>query len=249
MVMKKDEIGAVKMYSDLANEYHSMREKKSFYNEFVEMPAMMRMLGNIKNKKILDWGCGSGLYINKLKSKCKAIKGFDISPEMVEIARGLNPKQDIRIGSGTKIPFKEKFDIVFASLSIHYLKNLNPVFKEIKRVLKSGGVLIFSTGNPLAKAAEKKKINGIEYKILGEKDYFKLNKTEMIYNSKGGKKIKIFNYVIKNKQVINLANKFGFDIIDYEDTKPILSAKKQFPKEYKLYSKLPLFSVWKLRLK
>jgi ubiquinone/menaquinone biosynthesis C-methylase UbiE len=119
--MNKDEKNTIKMYKGLAEEYHKTRAKKSFYNEMTEMPAMMKMLGNVKNKKILDWGCGSGIYIKKLKSKGVSIKGFDISPEMVEIAKRNNPNIDIRIGSGINIPFNEKFDIILASLSLHYV--------------------------------------------------------------------------------------------------------------------------------
>lgn len=91
--MNKDEKATIKMYSGLAREYHDMRLKKSFYNEMIEMPAMLKILGNIKGKKILDWGCGSGLYIKKLKGKCAEIKGFDISPDMVKIAIEMNPER------------------------------------------------------------------------------------------------------------------------------------------------------------
>lgn len=247
--MKRDEKETIEMYHNLAEEYHELRTKKSFYNEFVEMPNMIKILGDIKNKKILDWGCGSGIYIKKLKKKCKEIKGFDISPEMVNIAKKLNPEIEIKVGSGIKIPFREKFDIVFASLSIHYLKDLNPVFKEIKRVLKKGGIFIFSTGNPITKLGKKKEIDGKKYKVLGIKNYFTLNKTETIHESENGKKTKVFNYIIKIKDVVSLSQKHGFEIIDYEDTKPLSSSKKLFPKEYEFYSKVPVFSIWKLRLK
>lgn len=248
--MNRDEKAAVAMYKGLSEEYHGLRTKKSFYNEMTEMPAMIKVLGDLKDKKLLDWGCGSGLYIKKLKKKCKEIKGFDISPEMVEIARELNPGVEIKVGSGTKIPFREKFDVVFASLAIHYLKDLDKPFKEIKRVLKPRGIFVFSTGNPISKAGSSKRVNGkVKFKVLGEKDYFKLEKVGMVYTSKNGKKVRIFNYVIKPKQVVQLALKHGFEIIGYEDTKPISAAKKVDPEEYMFYSKVPLFSIWKLRKK
>ncbi len=202
--MNKDEKDAIKMYSGLAEEYHKTRTKKSFYNEMTEMPSMMKMLGNVKNKKILDWGCGSGIYIKKLKSKGAIIKGFDISPEMVEIAKRNNPNTEIKIGSGINIPFNENFDIVFASLSLHYLKKLDKPIQEIARVLKPNGIFIFSTGNPIARAGEGMKIKGKKYKVLGIRNYFTTDKTEIIYTTKSGKKINIFNYIIKPKTIINL---------------------------------------------
>lgn len=245
--MNRDEKATIKMYKGLAEEYHGMRLKKSFYNEMIEMPAMIKMLGNIKGKKILDWGCGSGLYIKKLKSKCAEIKGFDISQDMIKIAREINPTIDIREGSGTKIPFKEEFDIVFASLAIHYLKDLDRPFKEIHRVLKPKGVFIFSTGNIVSKAGKTKEIQGKKYKVLGIKDYFKMNRTDIPFITKTGKKVFVFNYLLKPKQVIQTAQKNGFEVIDYEDAKPISQAKKLDAKEYEYYSKVPIFAIWKLR--
>ncbi|MBU3923617.1 MAG: class I SAM-dependent methyltransferase [Nanoarchaeota archaeon] len=247
--MIKDEKKVVEIYSGLAGDYHEFRQKKSFYNEYIEMPAMIKMLGNLKDKKILDWGCGSGIYIRRLKNRCREIKGFDISPEMVEIARELNPQQDIRVGSGTKIPFKEKFDIVFAPLSIHYLKDLNPVFREVKRVLKKGGIFIFSTVNPIAKIGKTKKIGGKNYKVMFELDYFKLDRIEIFFKGKDGERVKVNNYLIKTGEVVRLCQEHGFEIVDYEDTKPVLNAKDKFPEEYSLYSKLPLFCIWKLRVR
>lgn len=247
--MNKDEKATINIYKGLAEEYHGLRMKKSLYNEMTEMPAMMKMLGNVKDKKVLDWGCGSGIYIKKLKSKGADIKGFDISQEMVEIARKINPNIEIKVGSGTKIPFNEKFDIVFASLAIHYLKKLDKPFQEIARVLNSDGIFIFSTGNPIAKAGKSMRIEGKKYKVLGVKSYFTTDKTEIIYTTKNGKKVKIFNYIIKPKEIIRLAQKYGFEIIDYEDTKPLPRAKKIDSKEYNFYSKVPLFSIWKLKKK
>ena len=239
--MNKDEKATKRLYKNIADFYHNYRTANtSFFNEKIEMPAMINVLGNLKNKKILDWGCGSGLYIKKIKSKCKQIKGFDISPEMVEIAKKLNPKIEIKVGSGTKIPFREKFDIVYASLSIHYLKDLNPVFKELKRVVKPNGYFVFSTGNILRKAAKSIKINGKKYRVLGLRDYFNLKKTKEIIEVNGKKRI-FFNYVIKPKQVIQMANKYGFEIVDYEDCKPIPSGKKLDPEHYKIYTKSKCF--------
>src|SRR3989344_471656 len=103
--MNKDEKATIKMYKELAEEYHGLRMKKSLYNEMTEMPAMMKMLGNVKNKKVLDWGCGSGIYIKELKSKGAKIKGFDISEKMVAIAKKINPDIEIKVGSGTNIPY------------------------------------------------------------------------------------------------------------------------------------------------
>lgn len=245
--MIKDEVDAVKMYKDIYNEYHDLRSNGSLMNEYIEVPAMIKMLGNLSGKRVLDWGCGSGIYLKKLKGKCKVIKGFDISPEMVKIAKRINPDVEIKIGSGTKIPFNEKFDVVFASLAIHYLKDLNKTFKEVRRVLKDGGIFIFSTGNIITKAGKTLYVRGRKYKVLGKVDYFNLYRSDNVYTTKSGKKVKVFNYIIKPKEVIQASLNNNFQLIDYEDIKPISSYKKVDLKQYNFYIRVPLFAIWKLR--
>ena len=42
---------------------------------------------NVKNKKVLDLGCGSGLYVKKLVKKGAKVKGIDLSPALINFAK------------------------------------------------------------------------------------------------------------------------------------------------------------------
>ena len=57
-------------YDKYAEYYHqSINDKKNIWHKFMEKPAMVNFLkGEIKGKKVLDLGCGSGLFIKKLQS-------------------------------------------------------------------------------------------------------------------------------------------------------------------------------------
>src|SRR3990167_9283383 len=109
--MKTDENIAKKNYDISARAYHNWRTIENpqgwFYNELLEMPATLELLGDVKGKKILDFGCGTGIYAKLLTKKGAIVKGFDISEEMLKIAKQENPKLDLIMGSGYKIPFKE----------------------------------------------------------------------------------------------------------------------------------------------
>lgn len=102
-------------------------------------------------EKVLDIGCGTGRTIHALKDKCQ-IEGCDISEEMLIVARRKNPNvkfknQDISKG----LEYKEKeFHSVLCSFVISHLKNIDFLFKEISRILKSNGRLILSTIHPEA---------------------------------------------------------------------------------------------------
>ena len=194
--MRQEEKEAIKRYALCAKGYHNWRTKKNpeggFYNELLEMPSTFNLLGNIKDKKILDFGCGTGIYAKILTNKGAKVKGFDISKEMLDIAKIENPKTDLRLGSGYNIPFKEKFDIVLAPLVVHYLKDWKKMFAEVSRILNKGGYFIFSTGNPVAEA--KKKINIENKKISILDNYFKEGKIYANWKDDKGKKIKMFAY-------------------------------------------------------
>ena len=75
----KDEKEAKKMYDLLAKFYHDLRTKKYpqgwFYNEMLEMPSTLELLGNVKGKKILDFGCGTGIYAKILTKKGAKVSG------------------------------------------------------------------------------------------------------------------------------------------------------------------------------
>ena len=245
----KAEKGIKKMYDKLAKEYHDKRRKKSPYNEYTEMPMTLKLLGNVKGKKILDLGCGSGIYVKELIKKGAKIKAMDISSELIKIARQENPKIEFKIGSiSKKLPYKKgEFDIVLGALVMHYIDNWTPAFKEIKRVLKPKGLFVFSTENPFRTAVKRIAYKGKKFKEV--KNYFdeklKVNKIK----TPEGKNITIMRYRKTYETIMKYILINNFEIIDYADAKPLLKAKKLFPTEYKKLNDFPYYCAWKLRKK
>ncbi len=248
----KEEKEAKIMYNNSAEFYHDYRTKINpkgwFYNEYLEMPASLELLGDLRNKKLLDYGCGSGIYAKILKNKGAKVKGFDISEEMLKLAKKNNPDIEFKHGSGYNIPFKEKFDIILASLVVHYMKDWNKMFKEMNRVLKKEGIIVFSTGNPVYEVNKTVIVKKKKYKVLGINNYFEenlsYNKWTNPYNKK---KIRVPFYHKTYETIIKTILRNGFEIIDYKDCFPLIKAKKLFPKDYAKYSKMPMFMVFKLR--
>lgn len=248
----KEERQTKKTYNDVAQFYHEYRTTKFkdgwFFNEYLEMPAMLKSLGNVKGKKVLDWGCGSGIYAKILNRKGARIKGFDKSEEMIKIAKKDSPNLYLRVGSGLKIPFNEKFDIVFASLALHYLKDWNKAFREVSRVLKKDGVFLFSDYNPVTKSSKSIICENKKIKALGIRDYFKEREMHYVdWKLPNGKTVRIRSYAKTYESIIKIIIKNKFEIVDYIDVHPIHSAKNKFPEEYTLWSKVPKFVIWKLK--
>lgn len=249
----KEEIEASDSYNKSATYYHEYRTKMHpkgwFFNELLEMPATLELLGNLKGKHLLDFGCGTGIYAKLLTQKGAKVSGFDISSEMLAMAKKENPSLNLKLGSGYKIPFKEKFDIVQASLVLDHIKDWDKVLKEVYRVLKKDGIFVFSIGNPVSETAKSMKFNGKKYRALGIKNYF----VEGVYYAKwkmGAKKtfkVDVPFYHKTYETIIKTIVRNNFEIVDYKDALPLKKAKELFPEYYERYTKVPVFSVWKLK--
>lgn len=106
---------------------------------------------DIKNKNILDIGCGYGWFeLNALKRGCNKIIGVEISEKDLKTAKDNidNEKIKFAIGGATALPFDDNsFDTVVSWEVIEHIpKNMeNKMFSEASRVLKNDGVFYLST--------------------------------------------------------------------------------------------------------
>ncbi|MBI4091397.1 class I SAM-dependent methyltransferase [candidate division WWE3 bacterium] len=96
--------------------------------------------------KVLDAGCGNGNYlIDEFRDRIDLACGVDLKPEFTSKNVCLD---EIRYSSLQKIPYEdETFDFVIMLWVLEHLKNPLAVLKEMSRVLKPGGELIFATPN------------------------------------------------------------------------------------------------------
>lgn len=241
-------------YDKLAKHYFERRTNlnRFDYNRDIEVPALIKMIGNVKDKIILDMGCGFGDHAEKLsKQKFKRLFGFDKCKKFIKLAKEKNiPNTEFYTGDMNKrLKYPDSFfDIVYSSLAVHYIKDLRKLFKEVKRVLKKDGIFCFSTGHPIFNIINEtdKHIIGVE-KINGKQNingnYFDERKKEIDLGSLG--KVKLFNYTFET--LIKSGLKNGLELIDYVDALPIKKAKKLNPLKYKLTTTLPTFILFKFR--
>lgn len=173
------------------NEYIAMRESGVNANELMEVPDMKALLPDLKDKSILDLGCGYGemskLFITK---GAKRVVACDISQKMINLAQKINGDEKIEFkvfAMEDLASLEEKFDMVYSSLAFHYIEDFDKLIRDISGHLNKDGILLFSQEHPLTTApdlpiGQKKKMDVDGKRISFVSDY-----------NINGKRVKIWN--------------------------------------------------------
>jgi ubiquinone/menaquinone biosynthesis C-methylase UbiE len=168
-------------YDAMAEDYTTDNDGGS-YNALYERPAMLSMLGDVAGMRILDVGCGAGQLSHELVEHGALVSGIDVSARMIELAQSrLGDRVELRVHDLSEpLPFTDaSFDLVVASLVMHYLERWTPALSEVRRVLTSEGACVFSTHHPT-----------MDWKLQSPENYFaKKQSTETWI--KGGKPFEI----------------------------------------------------------
>ncbi len=115
--------------------------------------------------KLLDLGCGDGLDLVYYQSLGAEIYGIDASEQMATLAKNKLPSADIKVGNFNELPYEDNdFDIVMSKYALMTSRDMQPVFKEIHRVLRPGGIMMYLVTHPFRQYFEK---------INPQADYFK----------------------------------------------------------------------------
>lgn len=152
-------------YDGFAAAYTAQNDT-SLFNAHYNRPELVRMAGEIRGQRILDAGCGAGQIMSDLLLRGARVSGFDVSPAMIEIARGrLGDEVDLRVADlGEPLPYSDNaFDVVIASLALHYVEDWARTLAELRRVLVPSGRLLVSIIHPTVYAV-----------VYPEADYFAL---------------------------------------------------------------------------
>ena len=117
----------------------------------VEQKAMLESWPDVTAARALDLACGSGRYSAVLTQRGAAcVIGVDYSLAMLQQARtGTRVRADMMA-----LPFAASaFDVVVCGLAVGHAPQLPAWMQEVARVMKPGGVLLYSDFHPDAAAA------------------------------------------------------------------------------------------------
>lgn len=115
----------------------------------------LKLLGSVKDKDVLEVGCGGGQNAIVLAKWGARSVGLDISEEQIKHARKLAKKERVKVpfhvGNMEDLSvFKaESFDIVLSSFAIEYADDISAAFQEVRRVLRKTGSFVFAAAHPI----------------------------------------------------------------------------------------------------
>lgn len=227
-------------------------------HRFVEKPMMKSMVSNLKNKKVLMLGCGTGEESKLLETfgaSSNQLTGIDISNKSIEIAKRTYPDIEFVVGDMNELPFEsDSFDFVYSSLAVHYSATPEKTYKEVYRVLKPNGLFLFSIGHPLRWSSEEKDIDGETIRIIGCSKSDDSNKVYGKYHSFEKHTFSSFAwqdynevlafYVGSPSMHFKLLRKAKFEILDFTESKCVEEAKEIDMNYYIKNSEIPQFMAF-----
>jgi methionine biosynthesis protein MetW len=97
--------------------------------------------------KVLDVGCGRGLLLPLLLRKKCEVAGIDAKAQK-EVNKGFSAYLQLDLEQNPEIPYPdESFDVIILADFIEHIRNTTSLLAEVRRVLKTEGKVIVSSGN------------------------------------------------------------------------------------------------------
>lgn len=247
-----------KDWNMMAQAYEEFNNASDSYSYNIEWPAIQKMLPDLAGKKILDIGCGTGIFTFLFdKYNPSKLVGLDISESMLSIAR----KKAMESGSEaafiqgdatyTSQYVDGKFDFIFSSTTSHYIEDLDTFFENLEQSLNDGGTIILSMIHPVYSA-----MYPIEHgETFPEEEEWQvryLDKSKRAYIQPWIEYNDNYeNYLSKSYHhlfgdYVNSIIKAGLKITQVEEPLPPASWKSECMGRYEGYMETPVYMLLKL---
>jgi ubiquinone/menaquinone biosynthesis C-methylase UbiE len=233
LISPKNEPIAQDAYNELAEVYAARIDTKP-HNAFYERPATQSLLPDVSGKRVLDAGCGPGVYTQWLVAQGAQVVAFDANEKMVQLAMKRVGDEALILYGNLEQPLDflldSSFDIVLSSLVLDYVKDWQSVFVEFYRVLCKGGCLVFSIEHPYAKYHDHRETS----------NYFEIH--QVVYTWRGfGTPVRVPSYRRPISTVINPLITAGFILDQILEPLPTQEFAQHDPQEYQVLMKSPGF--------
>jgi SAM-dependent methyltransferase len=224
---------ARRAFDELAEAY-ALRAPTKAHNAFYDRPAMLALLPLVEGKRVLDAGCGPGIYAEWLVRHGAEVVGLDASAKMVELAneRLQGKAKIIEADLGEPLDFLESnsFDLIVSALALDYVLDWTTLFKEFFRVLREPGHFVFSVEHP----------SDVFYDHHPSGNYFHIEKVEIVWNGWGGH-VTVPSYRRPLNAMLDPLFTAGFILERLVEPQPLPEFEKEDPEDYSKLMRQPGF--------
>ncbi len=148
------------VFDKKAKYYDAWYESKiGSFADKVETELAFRLFEPKNGMKVLDVGCGTGLFSIKLAGLGCKVTGIDISKQMIDIAKRKAVERNLSIDfyqmDVNELNFEEEsFDAVFSMATLEFIENTQKAYNQMYKVLKKDGPLLIGSINKDSKWAK-----------------------------------------------------------------------------------------------
>ncbi|WP_267549060.1 class I SAM-dependent methyltransferase [Rhizobium rhizogenes] len=218
-------------YDAFAAAYQADNENNA-WNAHYERPAILSLAGNVAGLRVLDAGCGGGAHAAALVDGGAILTGIDLSAGLLEIAQHrLEGRAQLLLADlNEPLPFDDSaFDLVIASLVMHYLPEWSLPLSQFNRVLSQGGRLVFSTHHPF-----------MDHDLAGGDNYFETYNFSETWHREG-KSIAMRFWHRPLHAMFDALKSAGFHIDVVSEPRPDPKVGALFPEAYRSLTTKPRF--------
>jgi ubiquinone/menaquinone biosynthesis C-methylase UbiE len=125
------------------------------YGPDIPDERQLRLLGDLKGKRVLDLGCGGGHCSVAFAKAGAAVIALDHSKTQLGYARRLADAAEVRLelreADVADLAWlrADSIDVAFSAYTLSYVNDVARVFRQVHRVLKVGCPLVFSLVHPV----------------------------------------------------------------------------------------------------
>ena len=211
---------------------------------YVLFPALDSIMGDISNKRILDAGCGDGVFVRRATERGAKVMGIDLSPDTVQACKKADPSGNYEVLDIKNMSIEEKFDYVlslFVLLSFDKKEEITKAIKNMSQNLDDGGKLIIAIPHPAFEEID----NSVTMNKSFAEDYSYSKKgLEILYSHKTKKDISFTDFHWMIEDYVECIKKAGLVIEDIREPMPLPESKDENPKIYEARVKYPAMIIF-----
>lgn len=138
----------------VASWYDTLLRGEGTYQKEIILPNLVRLLEPLKNKNVIDIGCGQGFFAFALSEAGATVSGFDVASELITQAQESAKKHptlnvSFNIAKAHTLPSKESsFTAALFILSLQNILEYREALAETGRVLQKEGEIFIVLNHP-----------------------------------------------------------------------------------------------------